>query len=104
MARGGRLMRALLHPLRLRIIQLLSEQKLYPNQIAERLRRSRASVVYNLAILEEAGLIEGRYEEIGEGRFAKFYHVNRAALRKAVQELREALEALTKSLGECDGR
>jgi DNA-binding transcriptional ArsR family regulator len=53
-----RYVKALIHPLRIRILALLEEQDASPVQLAERLDATLGTVAYHVRTLEKLGLIE----------------------------------------------
>ncbi|GAA2602522.1 hypothetical protein GCM10010399_36540 [Dactylosporangium fulvum] len=72
-------LRAVAHPLRLRILSLLSGEQLSASEIARRLGESAANVSFHLRKLREAGLVELAGEERIRGGVAKLYRHNPAS-------------------------
>lgn len=65
---------ALGHPLRLRIIALLAEGEMYLNEIATKLGVNRALAKVHLKKLERAGLVKSRVELVeGEAKALRYY-------------------------------
>jgi DNA-binding transcriptional ArsR family regulator len=52
----------LLHPLRYRIMEQLSDEEMHINALSDRLGEERRLVSYHLLILEEQGFLESNYE------------------------------------------
>lgn len=74
----------LLEPRRWAIVQTLLEKATHAIEIGKALSMPRSTVVYNLGILEEKGLVKGRYKILQEpkskGKAARIYHVNEKKL------------------------
>jgi ArsR family transcriptional regulator len=62
-ARAAGILKALAHPLRLRIVALLCEEELHVNALAERLDASPAIVSQQLRILRLERLVEAERED-----------------------------------------
>ena len=65
------------HPIRSRILEMLSEQNLYPMQIAEALKMHEQKVYYHINILKREGFIQS--EDIKLPGAAKLYSLKRTA-------------------------
>jgi DNA-binding transcriptional ArsR family regulator len=72
-------LRAVAHPLRLRMLSLLSGEQLSASEIARRLGESPANVSFHLRKLHEAGLVDLIEEQRVRGGTAKLYRHNPAA-------------------------
>jgi DNA-binding transcriptional ArsR family regulator len=75
------LVKALSHPLRVEVLNILSERIASPKEISDQLDKSLTNVSYHIRVLEEFGLIEIVEEESVRGSVAHFYktveqHVN----------------------------
>jgi predicted transcriptional regulator len=85
---------ALGHPLRLRIISVLTDNEMYLNEIAIKLSISRALAKIHLKKLEKAGIVKSRIELVkGEAKALRYYkllefeiHVSPQILRREVQK------------------
>ena len=85
-------MKALAHPMRLRIVVLLAkeDEDLYLNQIANKLEINRALAKIHLKKLEKGGIVKSRVVLVeGEARALRFYklqdfdiHVSAEILKK----------------------
>ncbi len=69
-----RLVSLLLNPLTITILHSAIFENLYPSQIAKKIGKSKALVIKRLTELEEAGIIEGRFER-QENKVVKRYHL-----------------------------
>ena len=88
-------LKALAHPLRLRIIALLAreEEDLYLNEIANKLEINRALAKIHLKKLESAGIVKSRVVLVeGEARALRYYklldfdvHVSPELLKREVK-------------------
>lgn len=84
----------LLHPIRFRIVELLTEKPLHISALSKEMGEERRLVVYHLLTLEEAGFVASKYE-ISEapksrGRAVRIYSVTdkvRAVIDKVKAEL-----------------
>lgn len=87
-------LKALGHPLRLRIVALLAVKELYLNKIAISLGVSRALAKVHLKKLERAGVVKSRVVLVeGEAKALRYYklqdfdvHVSPQILRKEVKK------------------
>lgn len=89
-------LKALAHPLRLRIIALLADEgeDMYLNEIANRLKINRALAKIHLKKLESAGIVKSRVVLVeGEARALRYYklqdfdvHVSAELLRRKVKK------------------
>jgi DNA-binding transcriptional ArsR family regulator len=72
-------LRAVAHPLRLRMLSLLSGEQLSASDIARRLGESAANVSFHLRKLHEVGLVDLVGEQRVRGGVAKLYRHNPAS-------------------------
>ena len=89
-------LKALAHPLRLKIIALLAEEgeDMYLNEIANRLKINRALAKIHLKKLESAGIVKSRVVLVeGEARALRYYklqdfdvHVSAELLKREVKK------------------
>lgn len=64
-----RLVKALAHPLRVHILNILNERTASPNQLSKELGEDLSSVSYHVKVLKDIDCIAGRYEaKTGSGR------------------------------------
>jgi len=90
----AKMLDALGHPLRLRIVSLLAGGEMYLNEIANRLGVSRALTKIHLKKLERANLVKSRIVVIeGEARALRYYqlldfdvHISPKTLAKEVEK------------------
>jgi DNA-binding transcriptional ArsR family regulator len=66
---------ALSHPLRIKIIGLLSEKRQYVSELARMINISRPLLYMHLRKLESAKLIKGNLEISSDGKAMKYYEV-----------------------------
>ena len=64
---------AIASPQRMRIIALLTGERLHVSELARRVGMSRALLYMHLAKLEEAGFVAGHLELSDDGRALKFF-------------------------------
>ena len=84
---------ALGHPLRLKIVALLSEGELYLNEIANKLGVNRALAKVHLKKLERAGIVVSRIELIeGEAKALRYYKLQQFEIQVSPQILRKEVE------------
>ncbi len=67
---------ALANPLRVKILGVLLNQRLYVSQLARLLQISRPLLYMHLQKLETAGLVQGQMEISTEGKATKYYVIN----------------------------
>ena len=70
-----RVLAALAHPQRLRIIAALTDKRSYVSELARTLALGRPLVHMHLQRLEAAGLVKGTLELSGDGKAMKFFDV-----------------------------
>jgi DNA-binding transcriptional ArsR family regulator len=66
---------AIASPQRMRIIALLSGERLHVSELARRMEMSRALLYMHLTKLEEAGFVVGHLEMSDDGKAMKFFEV-----------------------------
>jgi len=69
----------LLHPMRFRIVELLSEKTMHIAEISKALGMERRLASYHLTVLEESGFLTSKYEiseaKKSKGRALRIYKV-----------------------------
>jgi len=88
------LLLTLANPHRLRIISILTSERVYVSQLARELGISRALVQVHLRKLHAAGLIAADVEVSEDGRAMKYYAVNDFDLRLTPERIRAAARTL----------
>ena len=66
---------ALSHPMRIKIVGVLSEKRRYVSELAKIMNMSRPLLYMHLKKLEEADIISGSYEISQTGKSMKFYEI-----------------------------
>jgi DNA-binding transcriptional ArsR family regulator len=66
---------AIASPQRMRIIALLSGERLHVSELARRMEMSRALLYMHLTKLEEAGFVVGHLEMSDDGKAMKYFEV-----------------------------
>jgi len=66
---------AISHPMRIKIIGILSEKRRYVSELAKILNISRQLLYMHLKKLEEAAIVMGSYETSESGKSMKYYEV-----------------------------
>lgn len=74
--------RALSHSLRAQVLDLITEGKASPKQVAERLGQDLRSVAYHVRVLHRLGCLELVETRQRRGATEHFYKVSERALRK----------------------
>src|SRR3954463_11459574 len=74
-----RLMKALGHPMRMRILMRLSQKTMSPNQLAQELEERLGSVSYHVRVLVEIGYLELVGTEPRRGAVEHFYRAQARA-------------------------
>ena len=85
-------LKALAHPLRLRIVKLFAEEgeDMYLNEIANRLGISRALAKIHLNKLESAVIVKSRVVLVeGEARALRYYHLQDFEVHVSPEILKE---------------
>lgn len=67
---------ALSHPMRLKIIGILSQERQYVSELARLINISRPLLYMHLKKLETAGLVSGSHEISESGKAIKYYVLN----------------------------
>ena len=84
----------LLHPIRYRIIELLTEKPMHINEISKALREERRLVSYHLLTLEEHGFLSSKYEiseqPKSKGRAIRKY-METGKVEEVISELKKRL-------------
>jgi DNA-binding transcriptional ArsR family regulator len=76
---AARLMKALGHPMRMRILMRLSQKVMSPNQLAQELEERLGSVSYHVRVLVEIGYLELVRTEPRRGAVEHFYRAQARA-------------------------
>ncbi len=85
---------ALGHPLRLRIVALLTSKEMYLNEIAISLGVSRALAKVHLKKLERACVVKSRVELVeGEAKALRYYTLQDFKVHLSPQTLRKEVES-----------
>jgi DNA-binding transcriptional ArsR family regulator len=87
--------RALAHPLRLRLIELFAAGPLTAKQAAEKLGQPPTRLYHHVATLERAGLLTLARTRAVRGATEKYYEVSRDSLRSLVRGAPGALRQAT---------
>ena len=66
---------ALSHPMRIKIVGILSEKRRYVSELAKIMNMSRPLLYMHLKKLEEAVIITGSYEISQTGKSMKYYEI-----------------------------
>ena len=66
---------ALSHPMRLKVIGVLSEKRRYVSELAKIMNMSRPLLYMHLKKLEEASIVTGSYEISELGKSMKYYEI-----------------------------
>jgi len=89
----ARTLDALGHPLRIRIVSLLSTKEMYLNEIATNLSVSRALAKVHLKKLEKAGLVKSRVELVeGEAKALRYYKLQEFNVELSPKILKKEVE------------
>lgn len=84
----------LLHPIRYRIVQLLTEKSMHINEISKAMGEERRLVSYHLLTLEEHGFVSSKYEisenPKSKGKAIRRYWVN-GKVDDVISELKKNL-------------
>ena len=71
---------ALSHPMRIKIIGVLSEKRRYVSELAKVLNMSRPLLYMHLKKLEDAAIVIGSYEISESGKSMKYYEIKPFAI------------------------
>ena len=66
---------ALSHPMRIKVVGILSEKRRYVSELAKIMNMSRPLLYMHLKKLEEAAIITGSYEISETGKSMKYYEI-----------------------------
>jgi len=66
---------ALSHPMRIKVLGILTEKRRYVSELAKLMNMSRPLLYMHLKKLEEASIITGSYEISKSGKSMKYYEV-----------------------------
>ena len=66
---------ALSHPMRIKILGILSERRRYVSELAKMVNISRPLLYMHLKKLEDAAVVVGRYEISESGKTMKYYEI-----------------------------
>ncbi|GAA3809686.1 ArsR/SmtB family transcription factor [Nocardioides panacisoli] len=93
-------LRATAHPLRLRMLSLLTGTAMSAAEVARELGITHANASYHLRVLLDAGLIDVEGEERIRGGMAKRYqhHFERSEPRRTSEQLTDEVAAMTQEL------
>ena len=93
-------LRATAHPLRLRMLSLLTGTAMSAAEVARELDLTHANASYHLRVLHDAGLLDIEGEERIRGGVAKRYqhHFERSEPRRTPEELTDEIAAMTHEL------
>jgi ArsR family transcriptional regulator len=80
---------ALSHPMRIKIMGALHEQRRYVSELAKYMNISRPLLYMHLRKLEEANLVTGSYEISNSGKSMKYYEVKPFDIRLTPESLTE---------------
>lgn len=65
------------NPTRREILQMLAERTSYVSEIAEELEVGQKAILEHLELMEEAGILEPKYQKIEKGRPRKYFAISR---------------------------
>lgn len=80
---------ALSHPMRIKIVGILAEERRYISELAKIVNMSRPLLYMHLKKLEDAALIAGSYEISDLGKTMKFYELRSFSLHLTPKTLVE---------------
>jgi predicted transcriptional regulator len=87
----AKLIKAIGDDKRQRLIVALLDKPKYISELTKTLNMDRATVSYNLAVLEDAGILQSSFTILqkphSKGKAAHVYSVNSATLKKALEPL-----------------
>ena len=67
---------ALSHPMRIKIVGVLSEKRRYVSELAKMMNMSRPLLYMHLKKLEEAAIVTGSYEISETGKSMRYFEIN----------------------------
>lgn len=85
---------ALSHPMRIKIIGILSHNRRYVSELAKLVNMSRPLLYMHLKKLEDAALVEGTYEISGSGKTMKYYQLKTFDIRLTPDILAKISESI----------
>lgn len=88
---------AIASPQRMRIIAILSGERLHVSELARRMEMSRALLYMHLTKLEEVGFVAGHLEMSDDGKAMKFFEVKPFAITVTAKTLVKAVAAQEES-------
>jgi ArsR family transcriptional regulator len=80
---------ALSHPMRIKIMGVLHQNRRYVSELAKALNLSRPLLYMHLKKLEEADIVTGSYEISNSGKSMKYYEVKPFGIRLTPELLNE---------------
>lgn len=90
-----RVLGALAHPHRLRILAALTGGRNYVSRLARELQMNRPLLHMHLQRLEAVGLVAGTLELSGDGRAMKYFEVTPFAIELTPPRIADAVRTLT---------
>jgi predicted transcriptional regulator len=86
---------SLSHPVRIKIMGILSEKRQYVSELARIVNISRPLLYMHLRKLEAANLIKGEHEISEDGKAMKYYEIQNFALNLTPETLFEFSKSVT---------
>ncbi|MGA8941244.1 MAG: winged helix-turn-helix domain-containing protein [Thermoactinomyces sp.] len=86
---------ALSNPHRLKIISILSRERMYVSQLAREVKMSRPLLYMHLQKLEAAGLVSNQLELSEDGKSMKYYELKPFDIRLTKEMIAKSVETLT---------
>lgn len=90
----SKLFDALSHPMRIKIVGILAEERQYVSELARRINISRPLLYMHLKKLEAAGLISGHPEISESGKATKYYECSSFSIYVTPKLLTELAAAI----------
>jgi len=91
---------ALSHPMRIKIIGVLSQERRYVSELAKIMNMSRPLLYMHLKKLEEAAMVTGSYEISEAGKSMKFYETKSFDIRLTPELLKELSALISVETGD----
>ena len=85
---------ALSHPMRIKIIGILSEKRRYVSELAKLVNISRPLLYMHLKKLEDAAIVTGSYEISESGKSMRFYEIKPFAINLTPEFLTELAQTI----------
>jgi len=85
----AKLFDALSHPMRIKIIGILAEERRYVSELAKLINLSRPLLYMHLKKLEDANIVTDSYEISNSGKTMKYYEVKRFSIHLTAELLTE---------------